>query len=78
MRTYALIRNTINYIFKGARKHAIKEEKRRSNQTARWAVGRKNEAKSKLKEKARQRAKRGVIGRIASGGSQSQTAYVNA
>jgi hypothetical protein len=76
MRIYALIRNTINYIFKGARKHAIKEEKRRSNQTARWAVGRKNE--SKLKEKVRQRAKRGVIGRIASGESQSQTAYVNA
>ena len=55
-----------------------RKRKEAATKTARRAVGRMNEVKSKPKEKVRQRDKRRVIGRIASGESQSQTAYVNA
>ncbi len=53
-----------------------RKRKEAATKTARRAVGRMNEVKSKPKEKVRQRAKWGVIKRIASG--RSQTAYVDA
>lgn len=53
-----------------------RKRKEAATKTARRAVGMMNEAKSKPKEKVRQRAKREVIKRIASG--RSHTAYVDA